>query len=148
MTLLYFCWNSLWFGWKFFWLERNCHLFFLQFLPDHSYSLVISLAQFTWNYLPHKPPSSWKTWNANHSFLPLFCAWAWPAANDTWLQGLCARKLRWWLTIVLPCLLSRIKFIMDQVANVKFWSRSDVSTCSCSQKSYRHVHCHRSRSFK
>lgn len=30
---------------------------------------------------------------------------------------------------------------MDQVGNVKFWSRSDVSTCSCSQESYRHVHC-------
>lgn len=30
---------------------------------------------------------------------------------------------------------------MEQGENLKLWSRSDVSTCSCSQKSYRHVHC-------
>ena len=75
MTLLYFRWNSLWFCWKFhLHLERNCHLFFLRFLPDHSYFLVISLAQFPRNFLPHKPPSSWKTWNAYEWFPPLFCA--------------------------------------------------------------------------
>lgn len=25
--------------------------------------------------------------------------------------------------------------------NLKFWSRRDISTCNCSERSYRHVHC-------
>ena len=53
------------------------------------------------------------------------------------------KMVRSWLMIYVAslCLLSQIKFITDQAGNVKFWSRSDISTCSCSQKSYRHVHC-------
>ena len=59
LAILY--WNALWFGWKFhLHLERNCHLFFLWFFSDHSYSLAISLAQFLLKFLPHKSPSTWK----------------------------------------------------------------------------------------
>lgn len=78
MTLLYFSWNSLWFGWKFhFHLERNCHLCFFRFLPDHSYSLAISLARFPSNFLPHSLPSSWNGYGYGYDWFPrLFCAWA------------------------------------------------------------------------
>ena len=111
MTLLYFSWNSLWFGWKFhLHLERNCHLCSLRFLPNHSYSLAISLARFPSNFLPHSLPSSWNGYTTDSR---LFSAHE-PAEKDTWPQGLCARKPRWWLTVASLCLLSRINFVMDQ----------------------------------
>lgn len=135
MTLLYFSWNSLWFGWKFhLHLKRNCHLCFLRFLPDHSYSLAISLARFPSNFLPHSLPSSW---NGYDWFPPLFCAWA---CRKRYLTPgpLFAKTKMADSSFALPSVADKFRY---GPGDVKFYSRSDVSTCSCSQKSYRHVHC-------
>ena len=34
-----------------------------------------------------------------------------------------------------------LSFIKMAAGNLKFWSRRDISTCNCSERSYHHVHC-------
>ena len=40
-----------------------------------------------------------------------------------------------------PKPLGFLSFFKMAAGNLKFWSRRDISTCSCSERSYRHVHC-------